>query len=37
MKRYGNLCEGMIAFDNLLRAAGRARRGHGSMHLIESL
>jgi hypothetical protein len=27
MKRYGNLWEGMIAFESLLRAAERARRG----------
>ena len=27
MKRYGNLWEGMISFENLLRAAEKARRG----------
>ena len=27
MKRHGNLWDGMIAFENLLRAAEKARRG----------
>jgi hypothetical protein len=27
MKRYGNLWDSMISFENLLRAAERARRG----------